>query len=496
MKKRILIFLAALLCLICVFTLVACDEGGDETPAHQHRDADDNGKCDTCAEDYTDGIDVIPDHTHAWGEWIEITSASCMAKGIKMRACACGQSDTVYIDELPHALSNEWEIDENCHWQICTNAGCGAAVYKNAHAYDEENTCSCSHYTDDGVIFTLENDTYSVSFYTGTAAEVIIPSNYKGIAVTSIGYQAFFGNTTLTSVAIPSSVTSIGSMAFEGCSSLTSLTIPPSVTSIDYSTFARCSSLTSITIPSSVTSIGVNAFCGCTGLTAVTISEGVTSIDTCAFAACYSLTSVTIPSSVTTIGECVFYDCSGLSSIVVTSGNPKYHSDGNCLIETATKTIIEGCKNSVIPADGSVTTVYGFRGCTSLTSITIPACITDIGSFSGCTNLASVTFAANSQLTSIGWGTFEGCTNLTSITIPANVTSIGISAFAECTNLTSITIPASVTSIDLFAFEGCTGLTSVTFENPNGWGYSDLADTTVAATYLKATYSYCHWSRS
>ena len=52
------------------------------------------------------------------------------------------------------------------------------------------------------------------------------------------------------------SVTSIGSEAFYGCSSLTSVTIGDSVTSIGWSAFSDCTGLTSVTIPNSVTCIG------------------------------------------------------------------------------------------------------------------------------------------------------------------------------------------------------------------------------------------------
>jgi hypothetical protein len=101
----------------------------------------------------------------------------------------------------------------------------------------------------------------------------------------------------------------LGYFAFEGCSSLTSLTIPSSVTSIGFSAFSGCSGLTSLTIPSSVTSIGSSAFEGCSGLTSFTIPSSVTSISSGAFEGCSGLTSFTIPSSVTSIGSGAFEGC-------------------------------------------------------------------------------------------------------------------------------------------------------------------------------------------
>ena len=80
--------------------------------------------------------------------------------------------------------------------------------------------------------------------------------------------------------------------------------------------------------------------------------------------------------------------------------------------------------------------------------------------FKGCTSLTSVTIG--NSVTSIGRCAFDDCTSLTSITIPNSVTSIGNSAFYNCTSLTNITIPGSVTSIGDFAFYNCTSLTNVT----------------------------------
>ena len=52
------------------------------------------------------------------------------------------------------------------------------------------------------------------------------------------------------------------------------------------------------------------------------------------------------------------------------------------------------------------------------------------------------------KVTTIGNAAFKGCSSLTSITIPEGVTNIGIYAFSECSALESIKIPKSLTSIN------------------------------------------------
>ena len=221
----------------------------------------------------------------------------------------------------------------------------------------------------------------------------------------------------------------LGYFAFEGCSSLTSLTIPSSVTSIGFSAFSGCSGLTSLTIPSSVTSIGSSAFSGCSGLTSLTIPSSVTSISSGAFEGCSGLTSFTIPSSVTSIGSGAFLGCSGLTSLTIPS--------------------------SVTSIDYSA-----FSGCSGLTSLTIPSSVTRIGqsAFEGCSGLTSLTIS--SSVTEICDYVFKGCSGLTSLTIPSSVTSIGYKVFSGCSGLTSLTIPSSVTSISSGAFLFC-GLTNL-----------------------------------
>ncbi len=90
------------------------------------------------------------------------------------------------------------------------------------------------------------------------------------------------------------------------------------------------------------------------------------------------------PKDMTDIAD-EFYMALGITddieTIEVEKGNPYYHSEGNCLIETATKTLVLGCKNSVIPDDGSVTKIgkCAFNGCQKLNYIVIPDCVTEIG---------------------------------------------------------------------------------------------------------------------
>ena len=351
---------------------------------------------------------------------------------------------------------------------------------------------------------------------------------------TSIGSDAFYNCTSLTSITIPSSVTNIGNFAFLNCSSLTSITIPESVTSIGGSVFKGCRGLTSITIPSSVTTIGNGTFEDCSSLTSITIPDSVTSIGSHAFSGCRGLTSITIPSSVTSIGSEAFYICYNLANVYYggtidewisisfadSSANPLSNGanlfvNGDELvteinIDSATTIksyIFEGCKSLTKVTIGSQVTSIGdgaFSGCTGLTSITIPSSVTIIGkatfqncssltsitipdsvtsigsfAFSGCRGLTSITIP--SSVTIIGKATFQNCSSLTSITIPENVTSIGTSAFYRCTGLTSITIPSSVTSIGSRAFYGCTNLTSVTIES--NYAYAN-ATSTSACGYL------------
>ena len=239
----------------------------------------------------------------------------------------------------------------------------------------------------------------------------------------------------------------------------------------------------SVTIPAYVTFIGHNAF------------------------SYTNITSIEIPASVVSIDRTALNSCKNLISITVAADNAVYHSTDNCIIETASKTLIVGCKSSIIPADGSVTSIgdSAFWFCASLTSITIPDSIASISdtAFTGCTNIESAAmptymisyipqdslktvvitsgitipnqafFCSDiesielpSSITGIGDFAFAACTKLTSITFGENsrLQSIGSNAFQNCTSLEAIDIPDSVTNIGENAFRDCSSLKTITFE--------------------------------
>ncbi len=378
-------------------------------------------------------------------------------------------------------------------------------------AYDFEVNGIYYNVNNDGASVTVTSSTSSYVKYSGS---ISIPSTveyYNRLySVTSIGNDAFFGSTDLTSVTIPNSVTSIGDKAFYYCRSLKSVTIPNSVTSIGSSAFEGCSGLTSVTIPNSVTSIGNGAFYGTAwynnqpdGLvyagkvaykykgtmpsgTNITLEEGTLGITERAFSGYNGLTSITIPNSVTSIGEWAFSGCDGLTKAEFAS------IESLCKIQFALNyanpliyakhLYINGQEVTDLVIPNGVTSIgdQAFYNCSSLKSVTIPNSVTSIGyeSFYDCSGLTKAEFSSIESLCKINFYRFDsnplsyakhlyinGDEITDALTIPNSVTSIGAYAFYGCDGMTSVTIPNSVTSIGYQAFYDCSGLKSVSLNS-------------------------------
>lgn len=261
---------------------------------------------------------------------------------------------------------------------------------------------------------------------------------YEGQAYTVVGIDdyAFSSSRDLKHVSIPESVETIGKAAFAGCSNLEGVTFAgkPAVKSIGGRAFLLCKSLKEIEIPSSVETIGTYTFELCESLTSVTYAEGskLTLIDDYVF--CHTgLTEFNIPRSVTEINPVAFCSNPGITefalpaqvmriseqnpfcyntqvtSMSVEAGNKTYDSrkDCNAIIETATNTLVAGCKTSVIPASVTAIGRSAFNHCTDLTDAALPATIRSIGKYAylGCTGLRSFYFPStmNVMADSVFW---------------------------------------------------------------------------------------------
>lgn len=295
--------------------------------------------------------------------------------------------------------------------------------------------------------FTTNSAAITITGYTGTGGAVTIPDTINSYPVTTIANNAFFNQTSLSSVLIGTNVTTIGDFAF-----------------------AECYGLSSVTIPNSVTNIGTDAF-----------------------TFCFSLSSITIPSSVASIGYRAFGSCINLPAISVAAANTNYSSLDGVLFDHSQTTLIQfpAGKTGSYLVPGSVTSIgdIAFDQCKHLTSVTIPMSVTNIGAnaFEICSSLTSIVIP--DSVTTLGSGAFRECYSLASITIPSSISFIQSFTFENCGQLTNITVPASVTTIDAAAFNGCTNLAGLYFQGNAPYAYTPgfVGATNAVAYYLYGT---------
>lgn len=103
-----------------------------------------------------------------------------------------------------------------------------------------------------------------------------------------------------------------------------------------------------------VKAIGSFAFGNLSELDRLVVPEGVIKINFLAFVnnmleGCENLREIVVPATVSEIDVGVLTGCSNLEKIEVDKNNPNFKSEGNCLLTKDGKTLVAGCKNSVIP---------------------------------------------------------------------------------------------------------------------------------------------------
>ena len=330
--------------------------------------------------------------------------------------------------------------------------------------------------------------------------------------MTTIGTNAFYNCTGLTSVTLGNSVTSIGSYAFYGCTALTKITSlnpePPTcahfssvptngtlyvpegsknayasakvwkdftniieldasgtpsnfeVDGIFYKVVDATAKTVEVTYSGDSYSAVANEYAGNVVIPSTVTLNGttytVTSIGEHAFSQCLELTSVTIPNTINSIGYEAFSDCTGLTEVNISDLSAWCKIDfgddqsSNPLCYAGKlKLNGEEITNLVIPSDITEIKNYAFSGCTSLTSVSIHNSITTIGDMA-----------------------FLCCTGLTTAIIGNSVTTIGYAAFSGCTGLTEINLPKSIISGGFggnHEFSDCSNLLNITIDDANAY---------------------------
>ena len=514
--------------------------------------------CDSCDREESER------HKH---EYITaVTEPTCTARGYTTYTCGCGSSYVAdYTDPLNHDFDgtvctrcgyilHDHDYERSTVEPDCTNQGytqgvckiCGATYKTNivdpfGHDYDNGTCNRCGYFNPEEHkhIYPTQKTVDPDCTHRGyTEYACACGYSYSGNFIDAFGHNHIQGKcmrcgdilATAGLLYTPNGDNYVCSGI--GTATETDIIIAPEyngkrVEAIDSYAFKNNKRITSITAYDSLTGIWNEAFYGCSNLVKVTFGNSLF-IGRRAFFECSSLKNLYLPQYTFSIEGNMFEGCDSLESITVAEGNERYHSAGNSIIETATKTLVVGSGSSVIPDDGSVTVIgeKAFSGRGSLINITIPGCVAQISrdAFRDCKNLKSVIMEEG--VTTIDTDSFYNCENLANLTVPDSAVNINKYAFKfcreienvkgslfllsliyrtelksvvitsgeiidsdmfkGCKNLTSANIGDSVKTIDKFAFAFCTELKYVTI----GEGLSSIEDYAFEYCYSLSTIRY------
>ena len=250
------------------------------------------------------------------------------------------------------------------------------------------------------VELTQDGEGVRITWYTGSATTVIIPTTIQGMPVRELGdfgtweMGVFEGKKNITSIIIPEGVTKIGNnfckQSYQDDNKLVQITLPSTLQIIGNDAFSNNASLKSIIIPDGVTEIGNSAFSGCSSLESVTLPKSLIKLGSSAFVST-AISSISLPPNLTRIAGGTFWNCKNLTSIVFPEG----------------LTEIGGSYE----ANGS----GAFRDCIALTSVVFPSTVQKIGdsAFDGCSALTTITIPGTIEIIEMGYRSFAGCTRLT-----------------------------------------------------------------------------------
>ena len=230
--------------------------------------------------------------------------------------------------DVDNSTSTSITIHENCKGIINNNGGAGLLA-------------SATVNLPDGLVFIGDSALYRFSNISKLPSNLkyLGESNFEynsSISYTQYGNAYYLGNdanpywvlmkatsTDITSVDIHQDCINIGWGAFSGCTSLSSVTIPDKVKIINESAFSGCSSAT-FTMGNSIEKIEDNAFNGCTNLSGQLDLRNANSIGTQAFLDCGNITSVILSNKLGSVGMSAFSGCTSFTDVYFMGTQKEY----------------------------------------------------------------------------------------------------------------------------------------------------------------------------
>lgn len=352
-----------------------------------------------------------------------------------------------------------------------------------------------------------------------------IPKNLSEVSITEqkhIPEYAFYGNTKITELNLPTDTQTMGAYVLYGCTELSRVNsleenifnIPTNVKNIGKYAFYNCAKLKQVT-HGTVEGIGNYAFANCSQLSkfntqtnaSINIGSGCKTIGEYAFANCGSITSVIVSDDVTNIGLGAFSGCEALERMalpfvghlangcafkssgnwilndvgVLSSPSVGNNSSSTYTLNITTSGILSfyyrtstesGCdKLTVYKNDSSVTTASGETGYAYYEiSVTVGDVIKFTYSKDSNKTVGDDKVYLNFSTTYFGYvfGMPNGYVDQNEL-IPKNLADITITeqkhipeyAFYGNTKVKSLTLPADAQSMGVYAFYGCSELSTL-----------------------------------
>ena len=308
----------------------------------------------------------------------------------------------------------------------------------------------------------------SITGYTGTDTELVIPAKVGEYPVGSIGDGAFQKNNDITSLVIAEGVTDIGYQAFQDCTKLARVTIPASITNwantmlnnYDNNAFMGCTALTELTLTEGLTTLGKRSFSGCTALKKVTIPSTISVFRNLTFSGCTALEELELTEGMTEIGFQAFENCTALEEVTIPSTIQRWATiDANNVMQQQTECnpFLNCTSLKKVTFTEGLETLRGFsgvRGCPLIKELDIPASVRDIDyAFTKCTDLERITF--HEGLETLGQSAFQGCTSLQELRLPGTVQAVKFHMFSGCTALERIIVMPTASQIPYLDLSTC-----------------------------------------